>query len=138
VPRRTADGSTVLPGHVGTIYQASNATYTGRGTARTLLLAPDATVLNARSLQKVRQQERGHESVERKLIGYGARAPRVGEDMTAWLRIALGDIGVRRIRHRGAHRYVFRLGRNARKRSRISLGLPTNSAYPKQIDDAAA
>jgi hypothetical protein len=36
VPRRTAAGAVVCPGHVGTIYQASNAIYTGRhpGAAR--------------------------------------------------------------------------------------------------------
>jgi hypothetical protein len=33
-----------MPGHVGTIYAATNAVYTGRATARTVKLLPDGTV----------------------------------------------------------------------------------------------
>lgn len=33
-PRATATGRVVFPGHIGTIYQAHNAVYLGRGTAR--------------------------------------------------------------------------------------------------------
>jgi hypothetical protein len=137
MPRHTTTGAVLAPGHIGTIYQASNALYTGRGTARTLTLLPDGTVLNARAMQKVRRQERGHEYVERRLMAAGARVPDTGTDMAAWLAAALDDIGVRRLRHRGPHRYVFRLGRNARARSTIPIGLPT-SPYPKTIDHAAA
>ena len=49
--RRTAAGDVVFGGHVGTIYQAHNAAYLGRGTARTLRLLPDGAVLSARALQ---------------------------------------------------------------------------------------
>jgi hypothetical protein len=133
VPRRTSAGRVIAPGHVGTIYQASGATYTGRATARTLTLLPDGTVLNARAAQKVRQGEVGHDYVERRLVDLGARPPAGGEDMTVWLRSALAAVGVSRIRHPGAHRYVFRLGRNARERHRIPLGLPSGR-YPKQPD----
>jgi hypothetical protein len=37
VPRRTAAGDLVFPGHIGTIYQASNAGYLGRTTPRRVL-----------------------------------------------------------------------------------------------------
>ncbi|MFF9090962.1 hypothetical protein ACF1BE_32220 [Streptomyces sp. NPDC014991] len=47
VPRRTNTGKLVAVGHAGTIYQASNAAYTGRATARTIKLLPDGTVLNS-------------------------------------------------------------------------------------------
>jgi hypothetical protein len=133
VPRLTADGTVLAPGHVGTIYQASGAAYTGRATARTLTLLPDGTVLNARAAQKVRRGEVGHEYVERRLIGLGARPPVAGEDMAAWLRSALAAVRVSRFRHPGAHRYVFRLARNSRERDRIPLGLPP-ARYPKQAD----
>jgi len=133
VPRRTVEGRVFAPGHVGTIYQASGATYTGRATARTLTLLPDGTVLNGRAAQKVRRGEVGHEYVERRLVGLGARPPVAGEDMTGWLRSALAAVRVSRIRHPGAHRYVFRLGRNARERQAIPLGLPS-AHYPKQLD----
>jgi hypothetical protein len=139
VPRRTADGALVAVGHVGTIYQASNAAYTGRGTARTLTLLPDGTVLNARAAQKVRAQEQGHEYVETRLVALGAPVLRAGQDPGAWLRQALVDVGARRLRHRGAHRYVFRLGRNRRERERVTLGLPDLRPYPKHPDiDALA
>lgn len=38
-----------MPGHVGVVYQALGAVYTGRGTARTLWLLPDGTSVIARS-----------------------------------------------------------------------------------------
>ncbi len=72
VPRTTAGGSVIMPGHVGTIYQASNATHTGRGTPRTLALLPDGTVFSDRAKQKIRKGERGHEYAERRLVELGA------------------------------------------------------------------
>lgn len=136
VPRTTETGQTVFQGHIGTIYQASNAAYCGRGTARSLVLLPDGSVLNARSLQKVRAQERGHEYVEQRLIALRAPIPRAGQDSTAWLAEALEAVGARLLRHQGNHRYVFRLGRNRRDRERITLGLPASLPYPKLADAA--
>ena len=47
VPRRTASGVLVMPGHVGTIYAATNAVYASRATARTMKLLPDGTVFHS-------------------------------------------------------------------------------------------
>lgn len=47
VPRRTASGALIMPGHMGTIYAATNAVYAGRATARTVKLLPDGTVFNS-------------------------------------------------------------------------------------------
>lgn len=129
---RIIGGQIIAPGHIGTIYQASNATYAGRGTARTLMLLPDGRVLNDRSLQKVRKQERGHEHVERTLVSFGARAPRAGEDMSSWLSETLAVVGVTRLRHRGNHRYCFRIGTRSQRRSTL-IALPS-VPYPKEID----
>lgn len=134
VPRRTEQGKLVAVGHVGTIYQASNAAYTGRATARTIKLLPDGTVLNDRAAQKVRKQEQGHEYVEAKLMALGAPAPRAGANPALWLRDALQAVGARNLRHHGAHRYVFRLGKNRRERDRITLGYPEMKPYPKRPD----
>ena len=109
MPRRTPAGL-LFPGHVGTIYQASNARYCGRATARTLTLLPDGTVLNARAMSKVRQMERGHEHVERRLVALGAREPSKVEDRRTWLAEALVAAGARSERHSGNHRYAFGLG----------------------------
>jgi hypothetical protein len=104
VARTTAAGETVFLGHIGGIYQASNARYCGRSTPRTLCLLPDGTVLSARALQKVRKLECGHDYVERVLVGHGARPRLDGQDPRRWLREALDAACVRRARHPGNHR----------------------------------
>ena len=122
----------VMPGHVGTIYQASNGLYAAeRSTPRTLLVGPDARVISPRGLQKVRALERGHEYVERQLTEWGARRRDPHEDPAAWLRDALAAAGVRRIRHPGNHRYLFRVGRTRRERSRVAIAMRP-AAYPKK------
>jgi len=116
LPRHLADGTVIMPGHVGTIYQASNAVYTGRGTPRTLTVLRDTTVFSDRAAQKIRAQVKGHEYAEQLLIAYGARARRAGETPAAWLAQALADVGARRVRHHGNHRYAFRMGTTKRQR----------------------
>jgi hypothetical protein len=44
VPRRNVESQIVVSGHLGTIFQAHNGVYLGRGTARTLRLLPDGRV----------------------------------------------------------------------------------------------
>jgi hypothetical protein len=130
VPRHTFNGTTVLIGRVGTIYQATNALYAGRSTARTITILGDGTVLTDRAVQKVRRQELGHLYVQRRLLALGASPPAPGEDPTAWLALALTKVSAYRVRHGGCHRYVWRLGRGA---DSIELGLPL-LAYPKTRD----
>jgi hypothetical protein len=130
VPRHTTNGTTVLAGHVGTIYQATNAFYTGRSTSRLLTVLGDGTVLTARAAQKVRRQEAGHLYVRRRLMALGAPAPNRDEDPATWLGRALNEVSAIRIRHGGCHRYVWRLGPTAHK---IDLGLPALD-YPKAPD----
>lgn len=130
VPRRMADGQLCSPGHVGIIYQASNAIYTGRSTARTLVMFPDGTVLNDKTAQKIRSQDRGHDYAERMLVDRGAAPMRPGEKPADWLRQALHDVHAGRLRHRGCHRYVFTLGA---RRARTRIGLAAQP-YPKQPD----
>lgn len=129
VPRQVA-GRLLFAGHVGTIYQASNAVYTGRSTARTLTVLPDGRVLSDRSAQKVRTAERGHEHVERMLVRLGATAPHAGQPGAAWLAQALDQVGATRLRHGGNHRYAFALGsRSERRQIRIA---GDRAAYPKK------
>ncbi len=130
VPRTRADRTTVMPGHVGVIYQASGAVYTGRGTPRTLTLLPDGSVFSARAAQKIRKQERGHEYAERQLIALGARPPRAGESPASWLAVALGEVKARRIGHPGNHRYAFPIGTDRRQRAAVRIA-PRPGPYPK-------
>ena len=134
MPRRRADGTTVTPGHVGTIYQATNALYAGRATARTITVLPDGTTLSARAMQKVRRGEQGHAYVTRRLVDLGAAPPDGTVDAAAWLAASLTGIGAVKVRHRGNHRFVFPLGANRRARDRIRIGLPVGDTYPKQPD----
>lgn len=122
VPRATAAGQVVFAGHIGTVYQASNAVYAGRGTARTLRLLPDGRVLNARALQKVRKLERGWRYVAALLEAHGA-APLAG-DPGAWLARWVPAL-TRPLRHPGNHKYLFALDRATRKH------LPPPRPYPK-------
>lgn len=123
VPRAALDGSVVHPGHVGTIYQASNATYVGRASPRTMLLLPDGTVLNARSLSKLLNGERSRGHVREQLVRAGAAAPG-DEDEATWARRSVDRL-VRRVRHRGNHKYLWALDRAARRE------LPASQRYPK-------
>ncbi len=134
LPRWNA-GQLVFPGHIGTIYQASNAVYAGRGTARTLHVLPNGRLLNARSLSKLRKLERGHEYVEELLCRFGA-PPRRGRNPADWLPGALAAAGVRLLRHPGNHRYLFRLGGRSARRT-VRIGMPS-ADYPKRLDGGPA
>ncbi|MCP1674460.1 hypothetical protein J2T57_001562 [Natronocella acetinitrilica] len=131
VPRRSSAGELVLPGHVGTVYQALNAAYLGRGSARTLLLGPDGRVISERTLSKLRRGESGAAYAERTLLAAGAPARRHGEAPCAWLgRIRACGV-LQRIRHGGNHIYAFGLEKRLRTRLR-SL-----ADYPKHQQQAA-
>ncbi len=82
--------------------------------------------------QKIRSRDQGHEYAERLLIAHGARPMHAGERPASWLAEVLGDIGATRVRHRGCHRYAFRIG-DRRARARVHVALPGQS-YPKIPD----
>jgi hypothetical protein len=120
-------GVPVFGGHVGTIYQAHNAAYLGRGMPRTLTLLPDGGVLSDRAQQKVRSADRGLRYAVARLVGQGAEPPRSEDpvELAAWLRLWKARL-CQRVRHRGNHKYAWALSR----RVRLPQGLP----YPKQVD----
>lgn len=122
VPRVTRTGQTVMPGHVGTIYQALNGRYLGRSTPRTLRLLPDGTVLNARTLQKIRAGERGWQPAVEQLEKFGA--PKFDGDARAWVRRVVPLITTP-LRHPGNHKYAWALDR------RVQLPVQLYS-YPKK------
>jgi len=107
-PRHTAAGETIFVGHIGTIYQAHNARYLGRGTARSLRLLPDGHVLSDRAIQKIRAGERGWIAAAAVLEQLGADAP--GRDRRAWVREWVPRL-TRTVRHLGNHKYAWSLQR---------------------------
>lgn len=132
VPRRLGD-QLLWPGHYGTIYQASNAVFTGRGTKRLLTVLPDGTALADRTASKIIHQEPGHAYAERRLIALGA-CPRIGGagNARAWLTEALEEIGALRLRHPGNFRFVLPATPADRRTLHIrALSLP----YPKAALD---
>jgi hypothetical protein len=120
-------GVAVFGGHVGTIYQAHNGMYLGRGLPRTLSLLPDGRVFSDRAQQKVRAADRGVRYAVRQLVESGAELPWSwkADELTTWLRAWKGRL-CRTVRHRGNHKYAWPLSR----RVRLPRGLP----YPKQTD----
>jgi len=125
--RLNRQGIPVFGGHVGIVYQAHNAVYLGRGTARTLTLLPDGSVLSDRAQQKVRSADQGVRYAVARLVACGAEPPSSFEPsyLATWLRQWKARL-CRFLRHRGNHKYVWRVAR----RVRLPLGLP----YPKQLD----
>ena len=120
VPRTTASGRLVMPGHVGSIYQSKSGIYAGRGEAhKTNILMPDGSVIDKRQQSKLTSQETGAETVYLKLVQAGARPKRPIESWAAWL----GDIKRRppfRIQvHPGTHAFVWKL---AGKRRSLRAG----------------
>ncbi|MCL3999103.1 Mom family adenine methylcarbamoylation protein [Streptomyces lavenduligriseus] len=120
-------------GHLGIIYQALSATYTGRSTARTVTVLPDGQVLPARSIAKFVAGDRGADGFERRIVALGASERPAGAGRRAWLHSALEQIGARRSRHPGTHRYALPVGRNRAERTRAVFGLPA-LPYPKWAD----
>lgn len=122
-PRTDATGRIIFRGHIGTIYQATNAVYVGRGRARVHWLFPDGTVLNPRTLQKIRAKERGWRYAVNQIIEHGANPPD-RDDLRHWLAAELPRV-TRPLRHGGNHKYLFALNRAARR------VLPVGNPYPK-------
>jgi hypothetical protein len=123
-----------MRGHVGIIYQAMNAAYTGRATARPVTYLPNGTVITDRSLQKVRGEESGWLGVERRLVAAGLPERQAGETPKEWLARALAEAGAWKVPHLGNHRFVFRFG-TARQQRAIPLGEGyEHRSYPKTPD----
>lgn len=122
VARTNGEGRLVFPGHIGTIYQATNATYCGLTPRRTQRLLPDGTVLSARALSKLRLRDRGWRYVVDMLLRHGATEPE--GDWRMWVARAVAATS-RPYRHTGNHRYIWALERGLRR------SLPAPLPYPK-------
>jgi hypothetical protein len=124
-PRHTAAGEVVHPGHVGTIYQATNGVYLGRARGRVLRVLPDGTVFSHRAEQKIRSRHKGWRYSAAVLESHGAAPITPADNPATWLARWLPEL-TRKLPHRGNHRYAWALDRALRRH------LPESLPYPKK------
>lgn len=148
VRRRKLDGTLVLPGHVGFIYQADNAVYAGRSKETLHVLKPNGTIFSPRSMTKIRKAESGFFRNIRELVDIGARTPTSLELETrdgrrAWMWEAI-EKTCRRLDHGGNHRYLWAIDKRLQGKVAAMaatelevptfVGPPAPLPYPKAID----
>jgi hypothetical protein len=132
VPRTCGDGSVIFAGHVGTIYQASNAVLAGRGRGQTLRLFADGTSFHRRNRGKILNLDAGwrgavDELVRRGAFSFGDLEAGSAAERAAWLESAIAAV-TRPLRHPGNLRYLWGLDRRTRRQ------LPASDTYPKAPD----
>lgn len=116
-PRLTAGGVQIFAGHIGTIYQASNAAYLGRGARGTLRLLPDGRVMSNRAISKIRSGDRGWQYSADILVSYGAnRCPEDPAERRAWLVLWLRNL-TRSVTHPGNLKYAWSFSKKVRLQS---------------------
>ena len=128
--RTDVAGALVFRGHVGTIYQATNATYVGRSKPEIRRLLPDGTVIHNRALAKIRQRDQGWRYAAAQLEAHGAEPLGETEDARAWLARWVPTL-TRPLRHPGNHKYAWALDRRARRH------LPASLPFPKLVAETA-
>jgi len=133
MPRTTEDGQIVLPGHIGIAYQASNARYLGRASGKTLYLTRNGVALSSRGISKIRLQEHGAQSAEKRLVSLGAEPRQFGQDPSEWIDNILAGNTFQKIRHPGNHIYAWPIG-NARRKNEISKSFSPTLNFPKSMD----
>ncbi len=110
IERVDVAGRVVKPGHVGTVYQALNASYLGRARGGTMILSRDGRCVSRRALSKLRNDESGADYAYEQLRKLGAPERQPFEDPKAYAERALRDGGFRKVRHPGNHTYAWWLG----------------------------
>lgn len=126
--RTALDGRVVMPGHVGTVYQALNARYIGPSSPGLVRILPDGLALHRRTIQKIRAGEKGWAPAAARLVELGAPAIDAGAERAErveWLHRVLATM-TRTLRHPGNHRYVWAFDR------RVSIP-PSAGSYPKRL-----
>lgn len=133
MPRTDAAGKVVFKGHVGTIYQASNAIYVGQARAENIMLLPTGKTFARRALSKIRGGERGWRYAVEALVNAGAPAPQAltPTALTAWVDTVLPQV-TRSVKHPGNHKYYLPLRKTGRaERVRLKALAARARPYPK-------
>jgi len=126
-PRRDRYGRSVHVGHIGTVFQAASAIYTGLTARETFHQLHDTgELVHRRALSKFRNGERSSRYLETLLLGVGAPPRWSSEKPDAWLDRVLPLVSSPYV-HGGNHRYAFLIGRHRR---RLRIGTSAQP-YPK-------
>lgn len=126
VPRVASDGTIIMPGHVGTIYQAHNGVFLGRGDSGVLRMFGDGTVFHKRAAQKIRALDKGWRGAVESLLRHGAVPLPSIDDREEWLDRELERL-TRSVKHSGNFKYAWPLDRRVRRL------LPASKPYPKLV-----
>jgi hypothetical protein len=130
VQRAGLDGRVITPGHVGTIYQASNGRHLGRSTPRSMWLDRAGQVVSERALSKLRTDDRGAAYAYQVLRAAGAPERLPLETGPAYVTRALRSGPFRPFRHPGSLAYTWALG-GSRARRAYDRVAPPARPYPK-------
>lgn len=110
VIRRRWDGTAVLPGHTGGIYQALGARYFGRSKPSYKVIGPEGQNVCDRSRNKLLNDEEGASGFYRRFVAMGAPRIREGEAPGAYFDRALAEGPFSRLKHPGNHVYGWARG----------------------------
>lgn len=134
--REDRDGNIVMPGHVGTIYQATNALYLGQRRGDYVNLLHDGRIFPRRAKTKISDGEKGWDNAVAKLVGLGATAPiclRRGTpdtyELAPWIEHWLPKLS-RKVKHPGNHKYAFGITKRSKK---ILMRSTKPKKYPKKV-----
>lgn len=137
VKRTTPEGRVIVPGHVGTVYQALNARHVGRTERATLYTTPTGQVVSKRALSKIAGDEVGADYAARQLAAAGAPVRLPGESGQAWIARIKASGWLGRFRHPGNLVYLWALG-DRRERRQVLQGFPDPQAFPKAANTVIA
>lgn len=118
VPRYALDGSVIMPGHVGEVYQALSAQCRGRSGGRNRYFTADGNMFSERSLSKIRLEERGSEYATNELLERGVDERKWGETPREWIERLIQNGQIRIRKHPGNWVYSFGLTRKAKSRAK--------------------
>lgn len=107
VRRISSGGRVILPGHVGTVYQALNARHVGRTERATLYVTPGGEVVCKRTLSKIAGDEVGAAYAADQLLEFGAPPRFAGESGQSWIARIKASGWLGRFRHPGNLVYLW-------------------------------
>lgn len=123
--RRCLDGC-YAPQEVPLVYATKSL---GRG----LSCNWSGVALCTRAMSKVRLQEHGADSAERRLVRLGAPPRPFGQDPREWLKDVLAGNTFTRVRHPGNHLYAFALG-SPQQKAILAQAFAPAKPFPKTLD----